>query len=95
MEAQAAGVICFYRQNGALGETIGNRGVALPLDMKPEDIVNIVVKTLADPSLCGKIQEKAKTYALARDWSAQADKFLRLYKEEEGAENRLLESDRQ
>ncbi len=46
MEAQAAGVLCFYRMNGALGETVGDRGIALPLDSKPEDIIQSLTSNI-------------------------------------------------
>ena len=79
LEAQAAGVLCFYRQNGALGETIGDRGIAFSLDTKPEEIVSLIVATLADEAKCYNYRERAKKYARARDWSGQADKILALY----------------
>ena len=80
LEAQAAGVICVYRQNGALGETISNRGIPLKMDATPQDIVDKITTTL-DNKDCGIIRNRAREYALARDWSIQADKFLELYKQ--------------
>ena len=83
LEAQAAGIICFYRMNGALGETIGDRGVPLPMDMKPDDIVSTIVETAKDEKKCAIIRESARQYGLSRDWEGQADKLLKLYHQKE------------
>lgn len=80
LEAQAAGVMCFYRQNGALGETIGDRGIPIPMDAKPEQIAELIASTLGAKTRCGKIREQAKKYGKGRDWLGQADKFLTLYR---------------
>ena len=79
LEAQAAGVLCFYRQNGALGETIGDRGIPLAMKATPEEIVKTIKETLLDDSSI--IRLRAKEYAKKRDWSGQADKVLNLYKQ--------------
>ncbi len=84
LEAQAAGVICFYRENGALGETIGNRGISLKMNLTPEEIVKKITDTLGDEKLCYNIRERARKYALQRDWSKQTDKMLQLYQELNG-----------
>ena len=84
LEAQAAGVLCFYRQNGALGETIGNRGIPLAIDMTPEQIVRKIVDTLKNPKLCGKIISSGRKYAMNRTWEKQTKKMLKLYKDIEG-----------
>lgn len=83
LEAQAAGVICFYRMNGALGETIGGRGVPLRLDMSQKEIVDLIVNTLSNKELCGTIRKEARKYASKRTWSAQAEKLLQLYRDKE------------
>lgn len=80
LEAQAAGVICFYRENGALGETIGNRGIPLKTSLMPYQIVNKISSTLANEKLCSIIRKRARKYAMARSWDVQADKFLTLYR---------------
>jgi len=80
VEAQAAGVICFYRENGALGETIGDRGVPIKMDATPEQIVELVAKTLNDKPFCANVRERARHYGMKRDWVAQADKMLLLYR---------------
>mgnify|MGYP001572797320 CR=1 FL=1 len=85
LEAQAAGVMCFYRQNGALGETIGDRGIPLPMDSTPEQIVERIRTTLEDKQTCGKIRERAKKYGKSRDWEGQADKILLLYRRLNGS----------
>jgi len=79
LEAQAAGVICLYRMNGALGETIGNRGVPLQEDLTDEEIVSKISSNLNDRARCDILRDKGRKYALKRDWSVQADKFLKLY----------------
>jgi glycosyltransferase involved in cell wall biosynthesis len=79
LEAQAAGTIVFYRQNGALGETVGDRGVPLALDMTADKIVETVINTLQDKALCDTLRVKGKEYAGKRSWDLQADKFLSLY----------------
>lgn len=80
LEAQAAGVMCFYRENGALGETIGDRGIPIKMDATPEQIVKLVASTLQDKSLCVNVRERARKYGLMRDWAKQADKLLTLYR---------------
>ncbi len=79
LEAQAAGVVCFYRQNGALGETIGRRGIALPLDSSEDQVVKAVVSTLHNKKLCDRLRREGKAYAMARGWGVQADKILKLF----------------
>lgn len=79
LEAQAAGVICFYRQNGALGETVGNRGVPIPMDAKPKDIISIIQNTLQDKARCATLRTKARDFALKRTWFSQTSKMLKLY----------------
>ena len=80
LEAQAAGVLVFYRQNGALGETVGKRGIPLPMDMSQENIVNTVVSTLSNKEKCDRIRVEAREWALQKDWREQAKKMLLLYK---------------
>jgi len=79
LEAQAAGCIVFYRQTGALGETVGNRGIPLPLDSTQEQIINKIVETLGDEGLCYNISKAARNYGLNRSWDKQAEKMLKLY----------------
>lgn len=86
LEAQAAGVICFYRKNGALGETIGERGIGLEMNAKPEEIASIIASTLRDSEGCGIMRQSARDYAVNRDWGKQADKFLKLYKDLDNGE---------
>ena len=47
--------------------------------MKPEEIVDTIIKTLGDANLCGIIRESARNYALGRSWGGQAEKVLKLY----------------
>jgi len=79
LEAQAAGTLVFYRQNGALGETIGNRGVPLAMDLTPPQIVDIIYRTLDNKVLCARLKKKGMSYAMKRTWKIQALKMLRLY----------------
>lgn len=79
LEAQAAGVICFYRKNGALGETIGDRGVPLEMDASPETIISLITKTLSDNEGCKVMRDKAREYAMERSWGTQTEKMLNLY----------------
>jgi len=79
LEAQAAGVVCLYRQNGALGETIGERGISISMDMTPLDLVDRVIE-IAHQDLNGIIK-LGKQYALKRTWERQAGKMLKLYQE--------------
>lgn len=78
LEAQAAGVICFYRQNGALGETI-KHGVPIPMDAKQDDIISIIQNTLQDKAGCATLRAKAREFALKRTWFSQTTKFLKCY----------------
>jgi len=87
LEAQAAGMLCFYRENGALGETVGNRGIPLKMDMTPEAIADKVADTLLDIKNCDRLRKKARAYAMKRTWGLQADKFLNLYQRVEGLKN--------
>ncbi len=80
LECQAANVICFYRQNGALGETVGDRGIPIPLDSSKETIVKLVSDTLHNKEVCDIIRQKGRAYAMGRAWKVQAEKFLSLYK---------------
>lgn len=89
LEAQAAGVINFYRKNGALGETIGNRGIALPMDTKSDMIIKRIVDTFANYEKCVMLRERGRKYALGRDWSVQGDKMLKLFRRlEDGWNNK-------
>ena len=80
LEAQAAGVLCFYRMNGALGETIGKRGIPLRNDMAQEEIVSTLVSTLEDNERCDIIRQEGEKYAHAHTWGIQAEAVLALYR---------------
>lgn len=79
LEAQAAGVICFYRQNGALGETISNRGIPLAQDEKPESIISKIVEVSKNREKYQIMRKRGRAYAMNRDWSVQTNKLMRLY----------------
>jgi glycosyltransferase involved in cell wall biosynthesis len=75
IEAQASKVACVYRQNGALGETVGNRGIPLPLTASPDDIL----KALEQTSTIDR--EAAYRWAVKQDWSTIAKSAITLYHE--------------
>jgi len=79
LEAQAAGVVCFYRQNGSLGETIGRRGIALPRSMKVEEWLPIVIEGAKDRAGCDALRTIGREYALTKDCNVRADAMLKLY----------------
>ena len=79
LEAQAARVLCFYRENGSLGETIGKRGIPLKMDATPQDIVATIKQTLDNLKRCDLLRLRGREYACRRDWGKQADKVLKLY----------------
>lgn len=80
LECQAAGVVCFYRPTGALGETLGSRGVQLPMEMKQADIVERIISTGNSTTLCNTLREMGRDYAMQRTWGKQTEKILALYK---------------
>ena len=87
-ELQAAGVVCFYRQNGALGETIGPlRGVPLTLDATPEQIVQRLVRVMSDPEEWQRLTIEGRRQALRQSWGEQTNKMLKLYGIIEGRKN--------
>jgi hypothetical protein len=79
LEAQAAETLVFYRQNGALGETVADRGVPLPMDASQEHIIDMLVAKLDNSELCSTIKARGREYAMSRTWEKQALKMLRLY----------------
>ena len=87
LEAQAAGCLVFYRQNGALGETVGDRGVPIPIEAKQDEVVQIILEALSQREECGRIRWRAKRYGLQRTWAKQAEKLLNLYWELENEQN--------
>ncbi len=89
LEVQMAGVLCFYRKNGALGETIGDRGIPLELTASKEEIVKTIIETLRNEALCYNIRERAKEYARGRGWNVQAEKVLELYRRLNDNQTRL------
>ena len=88
LEAQAAGCLCFYRQNGALGETIGDRGIPLALNLTEGEIVDKVVETLHNTELCNTIRVVGREYAMQRTWRRQTEKMLTLYRRLENEPHR-------
>lgn len=87
LEMQAANVICFYRQSGALGETIGEGcGVPLPLEQEPAETVAKICEVLTNPGISSKLRDNGRVHAMRRTWAAQAQKVFDLYKAiEQGA----------
>lgn len=69
LEAQAAGCICISRDNGALGEVIGDRGILIPNDFNIKE--NWEVFNVND-----SFRHKARSFALAQTWDSVADKWI-------------------
>ena len=86
LECQAAMVLCFYRRNGALPETIGKRGIGLSSEDTGDKIINKIKLYKSRGPLYDLEQRQ-----LARDWALQqscvnmATKWLQLV-------NHLLEA---
>jgi len=84
IEAQASRVLCYYRMNGALGETIGNRGHPIPLTATPQQIVAYILNTYEKSD---KIRKRAKEWALTQGWKEKARMFIDLYNKIEKDKN--------
>ena len=76
IEAQASGVLCYYRMNGALGETIGDRGHPIPLTATPQQLVAYILSTAEKSAI---IRKRAKEWAMTQSWQSKAKMFLDLY----------------
>lgn len=76
MELQAAGVLCFYRKNGALGETIANRGIPIELNAKPEDIVKLIKDTMDNKTIVSSLRVEMKKWVKEQGWLDRANKLL-------------------
>ncbi len=70
IECQRSKVLCFYRENGALGETIGDRGFVF------KDVQN-VIDTISIPQ--HNVLNRGYEYSLTRDWKSQVKKMQDLY----------------
>ena len=79
IECQAAGVLCFYRMNGALGEVLGDRGVPLPLTSTQDEIVNSIINVLTDPLRVSTMRLEGRKWAMQRNYRHLADCFLKAY----------------
>ena len=86
VEAMAAGCICFYSPVGALPETIGNKGVPLPMSFGKIDkrrAVRLLNKVMSDKVQVEELQTKAHNWAMKQDWSLVAKKFYDIIKNNE------------
>ena len=72
VECQAAGMMCFYRENGALPEVVGDRGIPLPMDISDEDIVELIKKNWTEENQ-KYFGGKAREWAMKQSWSKVAD----------------------
>lgn len=72
LEAQAAGITVIYRENGALGETIGDRGIPVSMDATPQEIIDKIKHNDWTPEI-------GKLFAIGKTWDKQAEKILKLY----------------
>ena len=79
LEAQAAGLLVFYRENGALGETIGDRGIPIPLTASQDDIISILRNTLHNKTLCATLRKRGREFAMRHTWYSQTSKMLKLW----------------
>ena len=80
LEAQAAGMVNFYRATGALPETIGSRGIPLDPNQSPEETVQSITSVLTNPSICDIIRREGKDYARTHSWKAQTQKIMEAYR---------------
>lgn len=74
VEVQAAGVMCFYRPNGALPEVVGSRGIILPMDSTLTDVVQLL-KDNYTPENYAKLTEEGRKWAMTQSWSEVAEKI--------------------
>ena len=54
-------------------------------------IVSTILGTLSEKEECGKIKNRAISYAMQRDWNGQVGKMLRLYREVQDGKDRCFE----
>jgi glycosyltransferase involved in cell wall biosynthesis len=64
VEAQAAGVLCFYRENGALPEVIADRGIPIAMDADNTSIVQCLREHMGNDAL----REKAAEWGRKQTW---------------------------
>ena len=76
LEAQAARVLCFYRMNGALGET-AKYGYPLPLDSSQDFIVQ-TIKEAVSSSQSGESRGLGRAWALEQSWERSASQWLEM-----------------
>ena len=81
LEAMASGVLCFYRPNGALGETVGNIGIVIPMDSKPDAIIQLLSTTLTNTELCATLRREGRDWAMQQTWQHRASKLLEVFNE--------------
>lgn len=79
IECQAAGVLCFYRMNGGLGEVLGDRGIPLALNLTQDSIVSSIVNVLTDEARCARMRLQGRKYAMQRSYRVLAENFLKAY----------------
>ena len=79
VECQAAGVLCFYQDSGALPETVGNRGVIVTKD----NAVNIITSTLANKNLTKHLRSSGKKWAKKQTWSGVVERMCDIIAKDE------------
>jgi len=77
MECQMSGVTCIYRQNGALGETIGDRGTPIPADADLDTAADIAIKAMKLTDL--DLIDRGEAWAKRHSYEDLAQRFLRIY----------------
>ena len=76
VEAQAAGCLCVARSSGALGETVGDRGVLIPRDTKDE--LAYLFDLAYDEKRQDELRSRGKDWALNQGWDSITRKILEL-----------------
>lgn len=71
VEAQAAGLLCLYRENGALLETVGDRGIPIPMDADDDSIVQLLKENIDNEDL----KKKASEWAVQQTWDKVVDRM--------------------
>jgi len=81
VEAQAAECLCVARASGGLGETVGDRGILLPLD-KPEKRLELLFNVLYDRDRKVDMRSRGREWAMQQTWDKVVSKILHICKEE-------------
>ena len=75
LEAQAAGCLCISRNNGALSEVIGNRGILMDDFTSAELQLKYLISAKENEK---ELRDKSQLWALQQTWSSVAEKWRKL-----------------